>query len=178
MEAEVQQLRSVPTGEPDPWAKPAPEQTGAPQWVETAIRISEDAEKAIDPAKIRELYREARDANLLAATVLVKLGGQEKSMELGAFLVGRGEELAANPAASDGTGEVSTSNEDDGVVDATVIESPEDDHAAAVAELREAAEAARLEDFDSGARMALGMPIEQATPNAIRALAAQIRPAA
>ncbi|MFE4420371.1 hypothetical protein [Streptomyces sp. NPDC056817] len=171
IEAEVQQLHRVQSGEADPWATPAPE-APAPQWVEGVIRISEAAEKATDPAVIRDLYRQANSAGLLAANALVKLGGAEKSMELGAFLVARGEELAAKPPANTGT------DQDEGVTDAEIVPDEEADHAAAVAELREAAEAARLEDFDQGAAMALGMPIEQASTDAIRALAAQIRPAA
>lgn len=170
MEAEVQQLRAVPAGEADPWA--TPEQAPAPQWVETAIRISEDAEKATDPAQIRDLYRQANSANLLPATVLVKLGGEEKSMELGAFLVARGEELATKPTASTGTGQ------DDGVTDAEVVPDEVVDHAAAVAELRAAAEAAQLTDFEKGAYGALGCSVEDASANALRALAAQIRSAA
>ena len=172
VEAEVQQLRAVPANEPDPWATPAPEQAPAPQWVEAVIRISEDAEKANDPARIRELYREANSAGLLAATTLAKLGGKEKSMELGAFLVARGEELAAKPASDSGSGE------DEGVTDAEIVPDEAADHANAVAELRAAAEAANLSDFEKGAYGALGCSIEDASANALRALAAQIRPAA
>ena len=175
MDAEVQQLRRVEPGQSDQWTTPAPEAPAA-QWAEDAVRITTDAENATDPAKIRALYREANSAGLLTATVLAKLGGAEKSMELGAYLVARGEELAANPTTT--SGEAPTPDQDGEVVDVTVVGSPEDEHAAAVDELRAAAKAARLEDFDNGARMALGVPIEQATPQAIRALAAQIRPAA
>jgi hypothetical protein len=175
LEAEVQQLRRVEPGQADQWTTPSPE-TPAAQWVEDAVRISTDAEKATDPAKIRDLYREANGLGLLAATVLAKLGGAEKSMELGAFLVARGEELAAKPTTT--SGEETTPGEDNEVVDATIVDAPEDEHAAAVNELRAAAEAARLEDFENGAAMALGMPIEQASADAIRTLAAQIRPAA
>lgn len=177
MEAEVQQLRVVQANEPDPWATPASGQTPVPQWVETAVRISEDAEEATDPAKIRELYGTARDANLLTATVLVKLGGEEKSMELGAFLVARGKELAAKATPAGESDGASASSEDGGVTDAEIVANEDSDHAAAVAELRAAADAANLTDFEQGAYGALGCSVEDASANAIRALAAQIRAA-
>lgn len=65
----------------------------------------------------------------------------------------------------------------EGVVDGEVIPTPEDDYADAVAQLRAAAEAAHLDDFDNGVAGALGMPLADAPVEAIRALAAQIRPA-
>ncbi|MFF2228273.1 recombinase RecT [Streptomyces globisporus] len=168
VEAEVQKLHRVQPGEGDPWAAPA-EQTPS-QWVADAVRISTAAEAATDPAKIRDLYREANGRGLLTATVLIKLGGAEKSMELGAFLTARGEELAsaAPAAASEAT--------DDGVVDAEVL-SPEDDYADAVAQLRAAAAEARLDNFEEGTEQALGMPLADAPVEAIRALTEQIRPA-
>ncbi|MFE2563124.1 recombinase RecT [Streptomyces mirabilis] len=175
VEAEVQQLRRVEPGQTDQWTTPAPEAPAA-QWVEDAVRITADAEKATDPTKIRALYREANSLGLLATTVLAKLGGAEKSMELGAFLVARGEELAAKPTTTGG--EESTPSESGDVVDAEFVPDEEADHAAAVAELRAAAEAANLTDFEQGAYGALGCSIEDASANALRALAAQIRPAA
>lgn len=56
--------------------------------------------------------------------------------------------------------------------------SQQDPHQAAIAELKAAAAAANLNDFENGAAQALGMPITEAPTEAIRALAAQIRPAA
>jgi hypothetical protein len=53
-----------------------------------------------------------------------------------------------------------------------------DEHAAAVAEIRKTAEAVGLDDIDADAEQALGMPLSDAPVDAIRALAAQIRPAA
>ncbi|NUS76738.1 MAG: phage recombination protein Bet [Streptomyces sp.] len=169
--ADERHLRKVQPGQGDPWAAPMPPAEQAPpQWVAGAVRISTDAEAATDPAKIRDLYREANGLGLLTATVLIKLGGTERSMELGAFLTARGEELAsAATAAPEAT--------DEGVVDAEVL-SPEDDYADAVAQLRAAAEAARLDNFEEGTEQALGMPLADAPVEAIRALTAQIRPAA
>lgn len=60
----------------------------------------------------------------------------------------------------------------------TVDEPEESEHEAAVAELRAAAEEARLDNFEDGAHGALGCSIEEAAPAAIRDLAAQIRGAA
>lgn len=178
MEAEVQQLRPVPLNEPDPWVTPTPGQAPAPQWVESVIRISEDAAKATDPAKIRELYGEARDANLLAATAIVTVDGAETSMELGAYLVARGNELAAKPSEVGGNSEAATSTKDEDVTDAEIVPDEQTEHAAAVAELRAAADAANLSNFEQGAYGALGCSIEDASANALRTLAAQIRPAA
>ncbi|MFF3300931.1 hypothetical protein [Streptomyces sp. NPDC002908] len=173
VEASVQQLRRVQPGEGDPWAAPKPEQA-TQQWAEDAVRISTDAEAATDPAKIRDLYREANGLGLLTATVLIKLGGTEQSMELGAFLTARGEELASKTPA-----EPTPGNSDD-VVDGEVVTTPEDDYAAAVADLRDAADAARLDmdNFEADAAKALGMALAEAPVDAIRALAATIRPAA
>lgn len=185
--ADERHLRKVEPGQGDPWAGPAaPSEQAPPQWVTDAVRISTDAESATDPAKIRDLYREANGRGLLTATVLIKLGSAEKSMELGAFLTARGNELAepvpTGPAPYSVSDAVAAegamdSTADEGVVDAEVL-SPEDDYADAVAQLRAAAADARLENFEEGTERALGMPLADAPVEAIRALTAQIRPAA
>lgn len=153
MDAEVQQLRRVEPGQPDQWTTPAPKTA-----VEGRDYLNE-ANEAASSADVRKIYDEAKDGGA-AAEYLAQIAK-----------VGVAKEQAEAEASK-------ASPKPDEVVDVTIVGSPEDEHAAAVDELRAAAEAARLEDFDSGARMALGMPIEQATPQAIRALAAQIRPAA
>jgi hypothetical protein len=111
-----------------------------------------EANEAADMEAVKKIYDEAKEDGAVPE-YLAQIAK-----------VGVAKEQAADKGAKT----------DDGVVDVETA----DDHAAAVAELRAAADAARLEDFDNGAQMALGMPIEKATPAAIRALAAQIRPAA
>lgn len=131
----------------------------------TTAAPQSDAQLAADTAAARdELYRAARDAGLSAEEV----GARFHAAHGCSPVYGTAEQLRAATAtvhASD-------------VHDAEIVPDPGDEHAAAVAELRDAAAVARLEDFDNGAAMALGMPIEKATADAIRALAAQIRPAA
>lgn len=154
LEAEVQQLRRVEPGQTDQWTTPAPAKA-----VEGRDYLHE-ANEAATAADVRKIYDEAKDDGAVPE-YLAQIAK-----------VGVAKEKAAVEAAK--TREQSGGEP----VDVTVVGSPEDEHAAAVDELREAAEAAQLEDFDNGARMALGMPIEQASPQAIRQLAAQIRPAA
>ncbi|MGW8679571.1 phage recombination protein Bet [Streptomyces sp. NPDC055817] len=173
---EERHLRQVQPGEGDPWAtaRPASGETrtaaikGRSQ---SAQDFADEAVQAADQAAVKEIYRQAAAAGLLGETIKTS---DRELLELGAYLIARGQEFTTSAPA----GAAKSTGEDDEPVDVTVVGSPEDEHAAAVDELRAAAEAARLEDFDNGARMALGMPIEQADAAAIRTLAAQIRPAA
>ncbi|MGA6873063.1 phage recombination protein Bet [Streptomyces pratensis] len=149
--AEDRHLRKVQPGEGDPWATP---QTAA-----QGRDYLHEAHEAADAESVRRIWREAQAD-----------GAVPEYLEQ---IVAVGKEKAAAPAPAPAAPEAT----DEGVVDAEVI-SPEDDYAAAVAELREAAELARLEDFDAGTEQALGMPLADAPVEAIRALAATIRPAA
>ncbi|GLP64245.1 hypothetical protein TUSST3_08650 [Streptomyces sp. TUS-ST3] len=154
LEAEVQQLRRVEPGQTDQWTTPAPTKA-----VEGRDYLHE-ATEAATAADVRKIYDEAKGDGAVPEYLaqIAKVGvAKEKAEAEGAKTP---EQSSSEP------------------VDVTVVGSPEDEHTAAVDELREAAQAARLEDFENGARMALGMPIEDATPQAIRQLAAQIRPAA
>ncbi|MEU2143581.1 hypothetical protein ABZ741_04620 [Streptomyces globisporus] len=177
VDGSVQQLHRVQPGAGDPWATAPEPQT--PRAVNGRSQEAQDfattAADAADKAALQKVYREANAAGLLEETVK---SPDRELLELGAFLIQRGNELAGPTlepsAADDGYRTVPTADE---VVDAEVV-SPEDDYAAAVAELREAAELARLEDFEQGTEQALGMPLADAPVEAIRALAATIRPAA
>ncbi|MEU5716596.1 hypothetical protein AB0G71_12535 [Streptomyces sp. NPDC020403] len=151
VEASVQQLRRVQPGEGDPWA--------APQTAAQGRDYLHEAHEAADAESVRRIWREAQAD-----------GAVPEYLEQIAAV---GKDKAAAPAPAPAAPEAT----DEGVVDAEVV-SPEDDYAAAVAELREAAELARLEDFDAGTEQALGMPLADAPVEAIRALAATIRPAA
>ncbi|MEU3976854.1 recombinase RecT [Streptomyces bacillaris] len=152
VEAEVQQLHRVQPGDADPWATP---QTAA-----QGRDYLHEAHGAADADTVRRIWREAKaDGAVPEYLEQIAAVGQEKA-------TAPAPAPATTPEASD-----------EGVVDAEVL-SPEDDYADAVAELRAAAEAAHLEDFDNGVAGALGMPLADAPVSAIRALTAQIRPAA
>ncbi|MGW9299388.1 phage recombination protein Bet [Streptomyces cyaneofuscatus] len=182
--AEERHLRKVQPGQGDPWATdPEPQ---APRAVNGRSQEAQDfatkAADAADKAALQKVYREAHAAGLLAETVK---SPDRELLELGAFLIQRGNELAeptpAGPAPHSMSDAVAAegamdSTHDEGVVDGEVL-SPEDDYADAVSELRAAAEAAHLDDFDNGVAGALGMPLADAPVDAIRALTAQIRPA-
>lgn len=161
LEAEVQQLRRVEPGQTDQWATPAATvQAGTADVPRESLTPAgrdylHEAQAASDANTVRLIWQDARAE-----------GARPEYLEQIAAV---GKEKDAVKAAP---GRI------DDVVEAEVVATPEDEHAAAVDELRAAAEAAQLEDFTNGARMALGMSIEDATPQAIRTLAAQIRPAA
>ncbi|WP_405794057.1 phage recombination protein Bet [Streptomyces sp. NBC_01506] len=147
-------LRQVQPGETDQWSTPAPGQAATPQ---------------------REFLREALDAPDAAAVRLIWMDARTEGARpeyLGQIAAVGKEKAAAAPQPA-----AAESASADDVVDGEVV-SPEDEYAAAVAELRAAAEAARLEDFETGAEQALGMPITDASVDAIRALAVQLRNAA
>lgn len=151
MEAEVQQLRVVQANEPDPWATPAPQ----PQTAAQGRDYLHEAREAPDADTVRRIYREAAQDGAVPEYLaqIAAVGKEKASVE-----------------------QPPTTTEE--VVQGEVVPDEETDHAAAVAELRAAAEAANLADFEQGAHGALGCPIEHASANAIRALAAQIRSAA
>lgn len=171
VEATVQQLRRVEPGT-DQWSTPAPEQiapsTPAAADAEPvephppAQEIADQAEKAKDKTRISQLWAMAKTGRLMQAPV--RAADTQEIDELGQYLTRRAKHFA--DAESTET-----------VHDAEIV-NDEDDYAAAVAELRAAAEAARLDDFEDGAAQALGCPIADASTEAIRDLAAKIRPAA
>lgn len=163
-------LRSVQPGETDQWTTPAPEpQAAAPAAAiephQPAQAIADAAAKATTRGEWRRNWSLGSTGRLMGAPV--KAPDTQQIEELGAYLTRRGTELPEAPAAT-------TIEEEP--LDVETVEDPEaNEHAAAVAELRAAAQAARLDNFDEGAHQALGCPIEDAAPAAIRALTAQIR---
>jgi hypothetical protein len=156
LDAEVHQLQRVEPKQEDQWTTPVP----APSAAAEGRDYLSEASKADSAVAVRKVYDEAK-ADGAVAEYLAQIAQ-----------VGVAKEQDEAEAAKKGEADQGEA------VDVTVVGSPEDEHAAAVDELREAAEAAQLEDFDTGAERALGMPIEMATAKAIRDLAAQIRPAA
>jgi hypothetical protein len=168
VDAEVQQLRRVQPGEADPWATPGPNAEPA---ISPEQSYADTAGTTTDRPVVQELYRKANGAGLLAATV--KVDGE--SLELGEFLIARGHQLA-EPAPSvdqDGT----TGGDDDGVVDAEVIDTsatadPVADARAAERELRAAAAAAGLDNLDEEFEASYGLPISEAAARDLRGMTA------
>lgn len=164
MEAEVHQLRRVEPGQSDQWATPAETvragtaDVPAESLTPAGRDYLHEAHAAPDAATVRLIWQDAKaeDARPEYLAQIAEVGKQKATAE--------------QPTA--------TAGEDD-VVDVETVDSPEeDDHAAAIAELRAAAEAAHLNDFEQGAYGALGCSVEDASANALRTLAAQIRSAA
>ncbi|MEE1735936.1 phage recombination protein Bet [Streptomyces sp. BE147] len=150
--ADERHLRKVEPGQGDPWA--------TPQSAAQGRDYLHEAHEAADADTVRRIWREAKaDGAVPVYLEQIAAVGQDKP-----------EAPAPTPVAA-------TEPNDEGVVDGEVL-SPEDDYADAVADLRAAAEAARLEDFDTGTEQALGMPLADAPVAAIRALTAQLRTAA
>jgi hypothetical protein len=166
LDAEVQQLHRVQPAGADQWTTPAPQpQAVKPPEQQTA----DDAATFTNPDKIRELYRKAKDAALLTATVQTTSG----AMELGAYLVARGQELAEPKAEKRQAADQSAG--DDGVVDAEIVPSAEEQGQAAEAELRRFAEQVGLPGIDADFEAAKGLPLTEATADQIRGFLNELR---
>ncbi|MFF4943697.1 phage recombination protein Bet [Streptomyces rubiginosohelvolus] len=128
-------------------------------WATPGRDFLTEAETAPDVDAVRQIWGEAKQAGMPDPVLngIVEIGKLKAVPE-------------AEPTAA-------PEPDDEGVVDAEVL-SPEDDYADAVAQLRAAAAEARLDNFEEGTEQALGMPLADAPVDAIRALTAQIRPAA
>ncbi|NNJ04187.1 phage recombination protein Bet [Streptomyces sp. PKU-MA01144] len=161
-------LRKVQPGEGDPWATP-PEDARTPAMhgrSQPAQDIADVAAQTSNRAAVQGLYRQANTDGLLAETVKV----DRELLELGAYLIARGQQLSTPPPP---TGDEPS---EDGVVDVDAVDVPEDDeHAAAVAELRAFAAENGIPDIDAAAYPHLGAPLDDVAPAAIRALTAQLR---
>ncbi|MGW6652444.1 recombinase RecT [Streptomyces rubiginosohelvolus] len=125
----------------------------APQTAAQGRDYLHEAHGAADADEVRRIWREAQ-ADGAVPEYLEQIAA-----------VGKDKATANAPETTD-----------EGVVDAEVL-SPEDDYADAVAQLRAAAAEARLDNFEEGTEQALGMPLADASVEAIRALTEQIRPA-
>lgn len=158
MEAEVQRLRSVRADSPDQWATPAATvQAGTaglpPESLTPAGRdYLHEALAAPDAATVRLIWQDAK-AEGARPEYLAQIA-----------------DVGKKKAAAEQTAPAS----DEGVVDGEVVPDAEDEHTAAVAELRAFAAQAGLSDIDNDAESALGLPLADASPNAIRGLLAQL----
>lgn len=152
VDAEVQQLRRVQPGDADPWT------TAAPQTAAQGRDYLHEAYGAADADAVRRIYRAAAQDGAVPEYLA-------QIAEVGQALAHRTPAPTPEPADTE-------------VVQGEVL--PEDDYAAAVAELRAAAEEARLDmaTFEADAATALGVALADAPTDAIRALAATLRNAA
>ncbi|MGW4505757.1 phage recombination protein Bet [Streptomyces sp. NPDC004436] len=138
-------LRSVQPGEADPWATPGPQESTAVKGRSLpAQQLADKATDATDQVAVKDAYRKAHADGLLTETVKV----DRELLELGAYLITRGNELAA-PAAK---------TPDDGVTDAEFT----DPVAEAEQQLRAAAAAAGLDNLDEEFQRSYGLPIAEA----------------
>lgn len=100
---EERHLRKVQPGEGDPWATPGPD-AGQPVTAagkgrsQPAQDIADVAGTTTDQAAVKELYRQAHGAGLLAETVKT---AERELLELGAYLIARGQQLAEPKPKSD-----------------------------------------------------------------------------
>ncbi|MFG2873329.1 phage recombination protein Bet [Streptomyces sp. NPDC048338] len=152
-------LQSVQQGDPDPWATAEP--AGGPAVKgrsQAAQDVADVATMTSNAGAVKDLYKQAHAAGLLSETVKV----DRELLELGTYLIARGKELA-KPKPD--------------VVDAVVVEDvqlPVDDHAAAVAALREFAAEQHIDDIDRDAYQALGAPLADVSATAIWGLLNQL----
>lgn len=173
-------LRTVRQGESDPWATATPSaDQSRPAAVhgrsQPAQDFATDAADATDPAAVKEIYRQAHAAGVLAETV--KTYPDRELLELGAYLIARGQELAQPAPTSAGPG-------GDDVVDAEVVETGSTPHSysdavaaepsvtteaeAAERELRAAAAQAGLTNVDEEFERSYGLPIAAAGAQQLR----------
>jgi phage recombination protein Bet len=182
-------LRKVQPGETDPWATPRPDaEQGRPVAVngrsQPAQDFATDAAAATDPATVKEIYRQAHAAGLLAETVKTP---DRELLELGAYLIARGQQLAEPTPTTPDDG-------DDDIPDAVVVETggptpysysdavaaeptvtkvdPVADAQAAEQELRAAAAAAGLDNVDEEFEASYGLPIGEAAARDLRGMTA------
>lgn len=169
--ADERHLRSVQPNETDPWATPGPD-AGQQQTVATKGRsqpaqdFADAAAKATDQAAMKGIYRQANTAGLLGE--MVKTADREL-LELGAYLIARGQELASAPTTS---GEAT--DPAPRVVSGQVM-SAQEQAEAAERELRQFAEQVGLPDIAADFEGAKGVPLEAATADQIRGFLNELR---
>ncbi|MFH9014006.1 phage recombination protein Bet [Streptomyces sp. NPDC017943] len=187
-------LRKVQPGETDPWATPWPDaDQGRPAAVngrsQPAQDFATDAAEATDPAAVKEIYRQAHAAGLLAETVKTP---DRELLELGAYLIARGQQLAeptptrdraVAAAAASPLPDIARHSADD-IPDAVVVAEMLDESAAdadaqdAEQELRAAAQRVGLDNLDAEFEQSYGLPIAQAGVRQLREMTSLLTGAA
>jgi phage recombination protein Bet len=189
--ADERHLRAVQPGDADPWATATPH--GGPQEAvavkgrsQPAQDFAHTAYQATDPATVKDAYRQANAAGLLGETVKIDRG----LLELGAYLIARGQELAqpapkkpdpaetgpapysmsdAEAAAAAYSGDPEPS---DDMPDAEVVAEGETEADRAERDLRAVAEKAGLTNLDEEFEKSYGLPIAQAGAQQLRQMQA------
>jgi len=166
--ADDRHLRTVQPDEQDPWvtARPGAEQA-RPAAVhgrsQPAQDFATDAAAATDPEAVKGIYKQAHAAGLLGETVKTP---DRELLELGAYLIARGQELAEpSPTGDEKQG-------DDGVTDAEVIAEGESEADRAERDLRGAAARVGLDNLDEEFEKSYGLPIAQAGAQQLRQMQA------
>ncbi|MBM7088088.1 phage recombination protein Bet [Streptomyces sp. S12] len=162
-------LRKVQPGEGDPWAVPEPdaEQAGTAAVKgrsQPAQDIADAAGTTTDRAAVKELYRQAHAEGLLSETVKT---ADRELLELGAYLIARGQQLAADAEAAAAAYSGDPEPSDD-MPDAEIVAEGETEADAAERELRAAADAAGLDNLDDAFERSYGLPIAQAGVRQLR----------
>lgn len=157
-------LRKVRPGEGDPWATPAPQQQTAAQGRD----YLHEATQAADAEAVRGIYREAAADGAVPEYLaqIAEVGKQKAAIEHAESLVGAAPADDGYRAAPDD------------VPDAVTVEPGDDEHAQAVAELRQFATEHGIDDIDAAAYPHLGAPLDDVSASAIRALTTQLRSSA
>jgi phage recombination protein Bet len=168
-QAPERHLRTVQQGEADPWATPEPgSEQSRPVAVHGRSQPAQDfatsAAEATTQGAVKDIYRQANAAGLLAETVKV----DRELLELGAYLIARGQELAAPAQTSGATG----SGSEDDMPDAVIVGEGESDADIAERALRAAAAKAGLDNLDEEFERSYGLPIAQAGAQQIREMTA------
>lgn len=162
--AEERHLRKVQPGEGDPWTTAGASRPAAVHGrSQPAQDVATSAADATDPEAVKELYRQANAAGLLAETVKTP---DRELLELGVYLIDRGQLLAAQALSGDKPGG------DDGVTDVEVVAEGETEADIAERDLRAAAEAAGLAELDAEFERSFGLPIAQAPASKLREMTA------
>lgn len=157
-------LRQVPAGEPDPWAVPAPnaEQQGttaAKGCSQPAQDIADVAGTTTDRATVQELYRQAHAAGRLAETVKT---ADRELLELGKFLIARGQQLAEPTPQPDEDGDPDAGVGSQPAAVESDADTAENERAAAEQELRDAAALKGLPNVGEEFEQSYGVPIGRA----------------
>jgi phage recombination protein Bet len=166
--ADERHLRKVQPGEGDPWANPMQQRPEGPVAVHGRSQPAQDfataAADAADQAAVKEIYRQANTAGLLAETVKTP---DRELLELGAYLIARGQELA-EPAPTS-TPEASAGDE---VTDVEVVTEGETEADVAERDLRAAAAKVGLDTLDADFEQSYGLPIRDAGAQQMREMTA------
>jgi len=164
-------LRSVQPGEADPWATTP---TTVPDANSVAVKgrsqpaqdFAYKASEATDQAAVKEIYRQANAAGLLGETVKI----DRELLELGAYLIARGQELAGSTPQR--TDPVETGPAPYSMSDAVAASGASNDEVTeadrAERDLRAAAVRVGLDNLDAEFEQSFGLPISQAPASKLR----------